>query len=124
MTKIVQKRTLYKSTNNIQMAKIHMGQLIKQVFEKSGYSTSELAALIHCDRTNIYRIFNRSSIDSELLYRISAALHYDFMQAYSPEKTTTKKSKVSFTVEIEGEEITIYGPPEINVLVKSLPDKE
>lgn len=37
-----------------------------------------LAKKINCDRTNIYKIFQRPSIDTELLARISKALDYDF----------------------------------------------
>lgn len=118
MTKIVQKRPLNKCTKSTQMTKIHMGQLIKQVFDERGYSTAELAALIHCDRTNIYRIFNRSSIDSELLDRISKALSYDFMQAYSTNNSAKPKIKTSFTIEIDGSNVIISAPSDVNILVK------
>lgn len=118
MTKIVQKRPLNKCTKSTHMTKIHMGQLIKQVFDERGYSTAELAALIHCDRTNIYRIFNRSSIDSELLDRISKALSYDFMQAYSTNNSAKPKIKTSFTIEIDGSNVIISAPSDVNILVK------
>lgn len=118
MTKKVQKCTLNKGTKSTHMTKIHMGQLIKQVFDERGYSTAELAALIHCDRTNIYRIFNRSSIDSELLDRISKALSYDFMQAYSTNNSAKPKIKTSFTIEIDGSNVIISAPSDVNIVVK------
>lgn len=118
MTKNIQKCTLNTNTNSTQMKKIHIGRLIKQKFDESGYSTAELAALIHCDRTNIYRIFNRTSIDSELLNRISEALQYDFMQAYSSKTSATGKLKTSLTIEIDGANVIISAPSEMNIVVK------
>lgn len=42
-----------------------------------------LAKKVNCDRTNIYKIFQRASIDTELLSRISKALDYDFFMELS-----------------------------------------
>ena len=44
---------------------------------------SWFAKKLCCDRTNVYSIFKRQSIDTELLLRISEALHYDFFALYS-----------------------------------------
>ena len=41
-------------------------------------SASELAKLIPCERTNVYNIFKRKSLDARLLMRISKVLNYDF----------------------------------------------
>ena len=60
--------------------KFHIGQKIKSVFEKQEMTVSEFARLIHCERTNVYTIFHRSSIDVELLVRISKALNYNFFE--------------------------------------------
>lgn len=57
---------------------LHIGKHIKQRLEELERSPGWLAKKINCDRTNIYKIFNRSSIDTELLARISKALEYDF----------------------------------------------
>lgn len=56
----------------------HMGNLIKAVFDKSGMSVAELARRIHCDRTNVYKIFARPTIDVELLVKVSKALQHNF----------------------------------------------
>ena len=47
---------------------------------------SWLAKKINCDRTNIYKIFQRPSIDTELLSRISKALEHDFFLDLSEEQ--------------------------------------
>lgn len=57
---------------------LHIGKHIKRRLEELERSPAWLAKKINCDRTNIYKIFNRSSIDTELLARISKALEYDF----------------------------------------------
>ena len=46
---------------------------------------SWLARKINCDRTNIYKIFQRPSIDTALLSRISKALDHDFFADLSDE---------------------------------------
>ena len=60
--------------------KFHIGRLIKSVFEQKEMSVSEFARQIHCERTNVYTIFNRSSIDVELLVRISKVLEHNFLE--------------------------------------------
>lgn len=44
-----------------------------------------LARQLNCDRTNIYSIYRRQSIDTNLLFRISQALHHDFFKILSEE---------------------------------------
>ena len=53
--------------------------MVKSVFDKSGLSVAEFARRIHCERTNVYKIFNRQSIDVETLVKISEALQYNFL---------------------------------------------
>lgn len=65
---------------------IHIGELIKARLEQVERSPGWLARRINCDRTNIYKIFQRQSIDTELLARISKALEYDFFLDLSIEQ--------------------------------------
>lgn len=57
---------------------MHIGKMIKAELEKQERTPTWLAKKINCDRTNIYRIFDRESIDTHLLSRISAALNHNF----------------------------------------------
>lgn len=59
---------------------IHVGQLIKAVFDRQPKECTIqwLADRLNCRRGNIYNIFNRPTIDTQLLARISAALDHDF----------------------------------------------
>lgn len=42
---------------------------------------------LHCKRTNVYDIFNRQTVDTELLARISRILGHDFFRDLSDELT-------------------------------------
>lgn len=58
---------------------IHIGQMIKAVFDESGMSVAELARRIHTARSNVYFIFERKSIDMEQLLDICDALEHNFL---------------------------------------------
>ena len=62
---------------------VHIGKKIEEIFKKYGCSKSWLANEINCDRSNINNIFTRESIDTELLFKISVALHYNFFDEYN-----------------------------------------
>ena len=59
--------------------KLHIGQMIKAVFDESGLSVAELARRIHTARSNVYFIFERSSIDMEQLLDLCDALDHNFL---------------------------------------------
>lgn len=61
-------------------SKLHIGHMVKSVFDKSGLSVAEFARRIHCERTNVYKIFNRHTIDVEMLVAISEALEHNFLE--------------------------------------------
>ena len=58
----------------------HIGQLVKSVFDSSDMSVSELARRLHCERTNVYTIFRRRSIDVEQLAKLSKILNHNFLE--------------------------------------------
>ncbi len=62
---------------------VHAGKMVKEVFLASGMSVSELGRRVLTTRQNIYRIFERESIDSALLQRLGKALNYDFFPHFS-----------------------------------------
>ena len=65
------------------MTMIHIGNIIKEIFDQQGLSASSFAKQLCCDRTNVYSIFKRESIDTALLEKISIILNHDFFQYYS-----------------------------------------
>lgn len=71
---------------------MHIGNRIEQVFREQGRSPSWLAQRLNMVRVNVYDIFRRPSVDTELLRRISVLLDYDFFAELSSElseSTTT-----------------------------------
>lgn len=65
------------------MCKIHIGRLIREELIRQERTPTWLARKINCERTNIYYIFASSSINTEMLQRISQALRHDFFMDYS-----------------------------------------
>lgn len=60
----------------------HIGQLIANELCRQGRSRAWLAKKINCERSNIYDIVKRESIDTQLLMKISIALNHDFFKSY------------------------------------------
>lgn len=58
---------------------IHIGHMIKSVFDESGMTVSELARQIHLEHTTIYSIFERPTVDAIQLAKISIALKHNFL---------------------------------------------
>lgn len=65
---------------------MHIGKLIKAELELQERTPTWLAKKINCDRTNIYRIFERESIDTALLSRISTALNRNFFEVLAQQQ--------------------------------------
>lgn len=64
---------------------IHIGKVIEKVLRDQGKTVTWFARSLYCDRTNVYKIFQRESVNSEMLYRISKILSHDFFKYYSKE---------------------------------------
>lgn len=59
---------------------IHIGEIIKGKVRERNMSIAEFAEKICCDRTTVYDLFKRSSIDVERLLRISSVLEFNFIK--------------------------------------------
>lgn len=57
---------------------VHVGNLIEQELRNQERSVTWFANKLHCDRTNIYKIFKKQSIDTQLLEKISIILNRNF----------------------------------------------
>lgn len=60
-----------------------IGFLIKEELERQERSISWFARKLSCDRSNVYRLFQKESIDTGLLARISILLGRDFFSDLS-----------------------------------------
>ena len=57
---------------------INIGQNIKDELQRQERSVSWLARKLNCNRTAVYRIFSKNSIDKALLSNISHVLRRNF----------------------------------------------
>lgn len=62
---------------------IFIGEEIKKVVRERNVTVSWLARELGCHRTNIYRIFDSASVDTDILLRLSIILKCDFFSLYS-----------------------------------------
>ena len=63
--------------------KIHIGEYIRKQLHREERSIIWLAGKLNYDRTNIYRLLKKPSLDTHLLLRISKILNHDFFTYYS-----------------------------------------
>ncbi|MFA6924380.1 MAG: hypothetical protein WC223_09025 [Bacteroidales bacterium] len=69
---------------------IHIGEQIKQRAKELRMGPTELSSLVNTTKQNIYGIYKRKSIDSDLLLRFSIILDFDFFQLYSQLRNNVK----------------------------------
>ena len=78
---------------------IHIGSIIEETLTKKPMKVAEFARLIDRERSTVYDIFERKSIDIELLIKISKALDYDFIRkVYLQDKS--QKAQIIIEVDI------------------------
>ncbi len=62
---------------------MHIGKRIREKLREDGRSVTWFAMKICCTRTNAYKLFNKSNIDTDMLERISRILEHDFFEEIS-----------------------------------------
>jgi len=65
------------------MSFIHIGQLIKEQVKRKHLRVSQLSERLNVSKPNVYKIYLRSSIDTELLEKICVGLDYNFFSVYA-----------------------------------------
>lgn len=71
---------------------LHIGQLIRTELTRQGRTITWLAQQIGYTRENLYKIMRRKWIYTDVLFKISDALDYDFFKACSDWRNSTKKT--------------------------------
>lgn len=72
---------------------VHIGKKIKEEIQQKGIPVSLFAKKINRSRNVVYDIFERESIDTELLGKIGKVLGVDFFSLYSSQKEYQHLSK-------------------------------
>ena len=70
---------------------IDIGPIIKQKLKERKKTIVWLAENLSCSRTNVYKIFNKRSVDTADLLRISDILDFDLFELYSKELKKRKQ---------------------------------
>jgi transcriptional regulator with XRE-family HTH domain len=81
---------------------IHIGNKIQLIFNKTGLTVSQFARMIDVHRTKIYNIFECKTIETELLCKISDALHYDFLsEVYLKKRETANQNPTTINIHFQ-----------------------
>lgn len=92
---------------------VYIGKLIQEKVDENHMSYAEFARLIHCGRTNVYRIFECKSIDIERLLLISEVLHYDFIhEVYMPHFMEVRPNISGVILPFKNGHVSLEGLPE------------
>jgi len=80
------------------LSNVHIGKIIKEKLVEKSMTITAFAKSIDRERTTVYDIFERKSIDIELLIKISNVLEYDFIHhVYFPD--TSRKAQIIIEVD-------------------------
>jgi len=66
-----------------------IGSIIKEKLKGKGFTVSEFARRINTNRNNVYDIFQRESIDTSLLQKISEVLEYNLFVHYAEDNISS-----------------------------------
>lgn len=69
---------------------MQIGAIIKRKVEERRIGITNLAKQLSCSRSNIYKMFERNSIDTNTLLRLCKILEFDFFELLS---STFKEKK-------------------------------
>lgn len=72
---------------------MHIGKCIKQKLMEQGRTSSWLAQQLSYNRTTMYKIYDKASLDTLMLLRISRIMNYDFFQEFSKELESQPSSE-------------------------------
>jgi hypothetical protein len=92
---------------------VKIGQLIKERVEASNMEVTTFANAINKERSNVYDIYKRDSIDTNLLKKIGHVLEYDFFQHFLEQRTiekfkidyAAKKARIMVEIEVAESEL-------------------
>lgn len=106
------------------MKNVHIGSIIRTKLEESSLSIAEFADRINRTRPTVYDIFNRKSIDTDLLIKISEVLGYNFLQEVYLEDTLKKEqsdetsSRYIVGVEVSERDLEEYLNKQSSIILK------
>ena len=70
---------------------VHVGEMVAEVMYEQHVSKHEFADRIGTDRSNVYRIVRKQSLETDQLYRYSKELNHNFFRDLAEEFERRKK---------------------------------
>ena len=62
------------------MKDVHVGKMIKEELDRQGRTVVWFAKHIYCEKSNVYKMFRRKSIDLDQLMTVSTVLDHNFLR--------------------------------------------
>ncbi len=75
---------------------MHIGEKVEARAKELRIGATELARKIRTSKQNVYSIYKRSSIDTDLLQKLSKALEFDFFAYFIPKGSSVNQQKASY----------------------------
>lgn len=75
---------------------VNIGSLIREKIKMSGKTVKWVAAEMSMDRSNLYDIFDRQSIDTALLQRFSKVIGFDFIKHLAVDSGIVEEPKTNY----------------------------
>ncbi|PTT70339.1 MULTISPECIES: recombinase family protein [unclassified Chryseobacterium] len=88
--------------------KIHIGKLIHQKVNEKGIDMYRIEKFLKCSEEEIFSMYQKPSIDTEILLRWSKLLKYDFFRIYVQHIILFSPSEKSKTEEQETQKLPSY----------------
>ncbi len=94
---------------------IHLGEIIREKVKRSGMSITEFAEKINLSRPAVYQLFEKQSIDCELIRRISILLEENLFSSVYQEVQNLLPESQSKTDEVNKNDDIFKGIHEIQM---------
>lgn len=65
---------------NFVMKDVHIGQMIQEELIRQGRTVNWFTKGIYCEKSNVYKMFKRKSIDLAQLMKVSEVLNHNFLK--------------------------------------------
>ena len=89
----------------MKLSKIHIGERINEVLCQKGISKAQLARLLEIKPQSVDYLLKRKSIDTDMMYKISVILDYDFSELFRLNQI--KPNQINFDINPEKTKILV-----------------
>lgn len=106
------------------LKEIHIGREIKKILDEKGIGYSTVGQWLNVDRSSVYHMLSKKSIDIDRLIILSQHLNYDFIKEIY-QKPTDEQSRQSDTIYLSPHEhrhLHALGITQIRISVDHTPD--